>query len=905
MTSRTFATRMTCFSLVSAIETDIRRLLSNMNSVLVLDIPSDVRSNSEARYSSHFDEVIDSDAPLIDLIEFSDFSDLSKILSKNKNIQTLIDGAEILQIKNGLDSLVGARNRVCHSRPLEYFDINDLTDFSVALKKIGNSRWWVNIDEALDNLDNPSFALSLQIPSYWKDSKNRVYNNLPLPEFDDTGFLGRKDEREAIKDLIFSHTRVISLVGEGGVGKTALALRCLYDVLEAAETSGKTSFDMIIWVTLKANRLTPSGVVMLRDAIMTSLGLFHSVVDSFGGSSNGGLVEVLAEITEYMKEFKILLCIDNFETIGKQDVRRFLAEIPEGSKVLITTRVGLGEIEYRYKLDSLDSKSSVDLIRKLSRLLNIDALKKRNNPSLTQLASRLHNNPLLIKWYVLGVGSGKRSEELLTKNSLNYQEALKFCFENLYDGLNNIELEVIQTIECLRHSVSAVELRFILCERGELEIAEALHNLNNSSMLKSELSEINQDDGIRRYTLTDIASDYLSSVRNVSEEFYARVREKNKELKRHLETELQAHNHYHLDVSSIHAENKDEKICAVYLKQALKLANREDNLEEALTLVQKAKSMKPDFSECYRINAYLLRNSPYKAESEYEAAIEYNPNSVISYYAYSQFLLNDEEFESALVQIDKAIALDKNEEALMSLKALILTRSGNYPVAITLYEKILPSQKDNVHRKFRVSTFQQVISCYARFAERLVDDSDYKGATEKNQRALDILEEALSLDNYDDRTFVMFKKILITADKIDFKNNKGKNVNSVIKLIDDFKGVISFHNKLKLVDELRYAFERMLTEGKTRLAVLLDELSAVSEVTNIMFHGVIKSVVCKAGTLVSFGFISGDDKNEYFFHRGELNPIHVLDGMEANGLRVAFNSSVNDRGLTAKNVHLT
>ena len=119
MSSRTFATRMTCFSLVSAIETDVRRLLSNMNAVTQLDVPTDVRSNAESRYLSHFGEKIDPNAPLIDLIEFSDFSDLSKILNKNRNTQTLVESSTIQIIASNLDSLVGARNRVCHSRPLE------------------------------------------------------------------------------------------------------------------------------------------------------------------------------------------------------------------------------------------------------------------------------------------------------------------------------------------------------------------------------------------------------------------------------------------------------------------------------------------------------------------------------------------------------------------------------------------------------------------------------------------------------------------------------------------------------------------------------------------------------------------------------------------------------------------
>ncbi len=908
MTSRTFATRMTCFSLISAIETDLRNLICKMNAVHEAEIPKDVKDNATSRFEGHFKESYQEDNSLSDLIDFSDFSDLSKILSKNKNNQSLVPLDSLKKITNSLDTLIQVRNRICHSRPLDHNDINDLTDFSVLLQKIGECHWWGSITEALENLNNPSFALSLQIPSYWKSTVSPIYNNLPLPEFDDTGFLGRKDERNAVSDLINSHTRVISLIGEGGVGKTALAIRCLYDALELSENAEHSKFDMIIWVTLKANRLTASGVIQLRDAIVSTLGLYQDIGNAIGINPESTIEEMLEEISIYMKEFKILFCIDNLETIDKQSVRTFLAEIPEGSKVLITTRIGLGEIEYRYKLDSLDSKSSIELIRKLSQLLNIDNLRKRNKASLEDLARKLHHNPLLIKWYVLGIGSGKTNEDLLNKESVSYQEALKFCFQNLYEKLEPVELDIIKTVACLRNSVSAVELRFILDDRREIEIAEALHNLNNSSMLKSDTyNNQKEDDGIKTYTLTNIASDYLTTVSPVTDEFYSEVKRKHKALKRHIESSLTDHNHYHLDITNIHATNKDEKICAVYLKQALTLSRKEDSYEEAVELVKKAKAMKPDFSECYRVNALLHHKSPFKAEAEYEAAIEYNSNSVIAYYAYSQYLLHEEEYQYALEQIDKAIILKPDDEALISFKALILTRCGEYPEAIKLYEIILPAQSKNQHRKFRISTYQQVISAYKRYTERLIADYDYIQSDEMLNRAFELFQEVYESNNYDDRTFVLFFQSVVLADKIDFKNNNIALTTKVIELLDRYKDTFSVHHKIKICIECRGVLDRLYTESKQRFEILCQDLESVTICGEQLCNGSIKDVVCKAKNNLSFGFIISDDGTEYFFHRGELHPHDALDNVdEYKGTRIAFHSYLKDRsrGPIAKNVHL-
>jgi LuxR family glucitol operon transcriptional activator len=904
MSSKVFATRMTCFSLVSAIETDLRSVISLINTEIKLTIPNDVKDNSSKRFKEHHNEVYNESDPLGDLIEFSDFSDLSKIFSKNKNIQSTFLKDELDFIISGLIDLTSARNRVCHSRPLESNDINDFTDFSVELKKKGKNNWWGNINEALNNLNNPSFALSLKIPTYWVNKTNSIYNNLPLPEFDDTGFLGRSEDRKAINELIYSHTRVISIIGEGGVGKTALALRCLYDVLDASEVTENHAFGMIIWVTLKANKLTSSGVVQLRDAIVTSLGLYQSIGNTAGAENSSSIDELLEEIAIYMKEFKILLCIDNLETIQKQSVRKFLADIPEGSKILITTRIGLGEIEYRYKLDSLDEKSSINLIRKLSRLLNIQELLKKNNESLKQLSIRLFNNPLLIKWYVLSISNGKRQGELINKDALSYKEALKFCFENLYDRLSSNELEVIKTVACMRKNVSAVELRFILSHIDEFELEEALHCLNNSSMLKSNIDPLDDNDESKTYTLTDIAGGYLNSVRPVDDEFFAMVKSKNRELRKHLEESLSAHNHYHLDVTCIHASTKDEKICAVYLKRALGLARNKDDLPAALELVKQAKSMMPSFSECYRIHAYLLHNSPYKAESEYESAIEYNNESLIAYYAFSQFLLHEEEFENALTQINIAIKLD-NDEALLSFKALVLTRTGDYPNAIDIYEKILPSQKDNPHRKFRISTYQQIISCYRRFSESLIADRDFNGASCKIKRCISILEDALNTDNFDDRTIQVCGKILTDSDKIDFQNGGTTLTSSLLDIFDRYLDIFSYHNKVKLSQIIQSSIEWLVSSNKVRVKSLLEKLNKQEQGDTTLFHGTIKSVVSNNGVDASFGFITGDDAEEYFFHRGEINPVDIFDNIdEARGTRVAFIPFKNYKGLNANNVHL-
>ncbi|WP_225602339.1 NB-ARC domain-containing protein [Pseudomonas sp. PDM03] len=557
MASRNYATRMSCFSLISSIETDLRNIIASQSTKDFSGVlPEDVEASARARYSEHKKEITPKDIDLSELLDFIDFYDLSKILNKISDSQTAFSKSDLKLITSELEKLSKCRNRVCHSRPLEPNDFIDLLDFTQELLGKGDRLDWKNINEARKNLDNPSFALSLNIPDFWKSSKKSIYNNLPLPEFDETGFMGRDKDRKSLNKLLVSNTKVISIVGEGGIGKTALAQRCLYDILELCEdeSSSQPLYDIIVWVTLKTNRLTTSGVEQIHNAIGSSSGLFQNISKALGGVPES-LESSLSEISEYMSEFKTLLCIDNLETISSSEVRDFLANIPNNSRVLITTRMGLGEIEYRYKLDKLDDKPSIELMRNMSRLLNLDMLANKKNEALKQLCTRLYNNPLLIKWYVLAVAAGNSPADLINKESVNFKDALRFCFENLYDKLGPIEARAISIIACLRKPVSAVELRFFLEDASEVSIEEALNQLYNSSMLESTLDASDQES--RLYCLTGVAEEYINSVRPVPDDIYQLVKKKRKELLRILDESNVMQHHYNYDLNAVSWSNRD------------------------------------------------------------------------------------------------------------------------------------------------------------------------------------------------------------------------------------------------------------------------------------------------------------------------------------------------------------
>lgn len=910
MSYKNYATRMSCFALISAIESDIRHIIFhevNENDIQKI-LPGDVYQNACKRLRmDNNDDSSRNINQLMDLLEYVDFYDLSKILNNGKSKQVFFSADQLNYITSTLEKLTPARNRVCHSRPLEVEDFSSLLDFSYELLKIQKEFNWKNLNYAIKNLDDTNFVLTNSIPDFWKKDKEKILQNLPLTEFDDTGFLGRKDDRKKINDLILSNTRVISIIGEGGIGKTALAQRCLYDILDLCESQDEDNraFDMILWVSLKTNRLTPNGAINIKNAITNSSDMFKDIHKNLASVLTGSLEQILKEILDYLETFKILLCIDNLETISSAEVRNFLSQIPNNSKVIITTRMGLGEIEYRYKLDKLNDKDSIDLIRQMSKILNINTLMKKNVEALKNICKKLYNNPLLIKWYVLNEASGNNMRDFLDKNSQSFKDALKFCFENLYDNLDQLEVETISTIACIKKPVTNVELKYYLDDLDEIQLQQALNQLFNSSMLVAAIDTINE----KLYSLTGIAEEYITSLRPVNKEFYQKIKGKQKQLQLLIEKESKQKNHYKYDLSNIKSINKDQTICALYLKQAI-AAFRSDGYESAKVFIDKAKSLMPEYSEIYRINSFIVRdNNPFIAEKELETAIEYNPNDSLTRYAYAKFLVDEDDFIRAEEQIEEALKLDPEEKALITFKAWILTLNGNYIAALEIYKALLddPSSLSN-HKKFRASTFDQAISCHRRYSEVLISDNDTDNAVAQIQNALELTNKAIYTNNFDNGIFKQFFNLTRNISCLKNSDLKKKLYNEFYEVLEcnfpDFNNFFKSCIRMNYDDFVEYFDQFTINRINDLLKVL------PLEDNDHNGSGYVQNLRAKDPTskTVSYGFIIGADNKKYFFSRNNLNEKNNLDpylncNLEDDFLiEVNFKKGISEKGNVAENI---
>src|SRR5688500_1238340 len=114
------STRLSCFALISAIESDLRTYLkealsaSGVEEFLSLDMRGHA-GDSRQRYIDSATKVHDSDFSLLDYLDFAHLREL--IFAHTKPLPSASSETAVLAAR-GLESLIPIRNRVCHSRPL-------------------------------------------------------------------------------------------------------------------------------------------------------------------------------------------------------------------------------------------------------------------------------------------------------------------------------------------------------------------------------------------------------------------------------------------------------------------------------------------------------------------------------------------------------------------------------------------------------------------------------------------------------------------------------------------------------------------------------------------------------------------------------------------------------------------
>ena len=913
------AKRNTCFAIISSIEEDLRAFIRHQCHILNISdvLPSDVRESAVKRWESDnrssVSERLDDD---FELLDYADFMDIKKSIDKSLRPEQGTIDVDLKELTTLFEKLSPIRNRVCHARPLEPEDFTNCFDAAEELLKFRGIEF-SSLKRNIELLkESPTHALQLQIPTFWF-AGNEISHNLPQTEFDETGFIGRKNDVKSVLNLLKGNHNIITITGEGGVGKTALALRCLYNLLDTPSPP----FDVIVWVSLKTKKLTASGITDVHDAVTDTLGLFQSVSTNLGTATDDLETDALiSEIIRYLENSKVLVAIDNLETLAGDDILYSLLErgIPSGSKVLFTSRVRLGILEMPYTLEPLDPREACTLMRSFSKALSEGIIGKATQTVIEKYCKNLFFNPLLIKWFVESVARGSSPDSLLNSDlGGDLQKALSFCCSSLLNKLNADEKAIIEILAAARVPLTFIKLSYIYSEgEHQRDIEQALGLLHNSCLVKREPLP----SGGYEFRLSEPLETYISTNSPPEPDVFRDVQNKIVNLRKQAEYEQVRREQYQFDVFSIRADNSDEKIIAMLLRQALeKIESENPDIDGARDLINRAKSYAVTHAETYRVAGLVESkvDEPFKARVEYDQAVEYDSQSSIIRYTYAQFHIREGNFEDALGHLDIALRQESDSTALIAAKALALTRLYRCAEAADLYNSLLESlnqkqksiDEDEVLPRFRISTYDQTAECYRRWAETDSRNNDYQKFKEHIGRAFDILKAAISVGDSDFHMLKKIEKILCDAVNQACQQNDEAYAKEVVQKIRDLGQPL----RIPRTDSASKTFNKMQTmwpslydEMKDLCGEQLDYENQTEPIHPVYrigerLNGTVKHEEVK--NTKSYGFIHVPNRMKpIFFHRTSLVNKEQWLFFRKQDTSVSFVVDRNEQGFCATKV---
>lgn len=317
-------------------------------------------------------------------------------------------------------------------------------------------------------------------PDEWlTNSLFEIRNNLPEHfEHNVTGLIGREKEHDKlIKLLTNPRVNTVAVVAPGGYGKTALVL----DLLQQQVTNPKTSSyaDAIIFITLKTESLTINGVQsqsapqtieQLKEALTTASEKTYEVP-----------FNDFEECIEYLEDQKLLICIDNLETLLRDNPEAFdelNLELPPLWRVVVTSRTMISSNQ-SITLEPLGKKNSINLInsyitKKGGKALGRDFSEK--------VATDCYCNPLAIR---LSVDKILRGSAIQSAVSSTKTEIAEFSFRNLIESLPDNANRVLEAL-----LLSGESEKIYLCSLLNLsldELSNALIELIPTSLLSRKI----------------------------------------------------------------------------------------------------------------------------------------------------------------------------------------------------------------------------------------------------------------------------------------------------------------------------------------------------------------------------------------------------------------------------------
>ncbi|MDZ4405978.1 TIR domain-containing protein [Prosthecobacter sp.] len=329
-------------------------------------------------------------------------------------------------------------------------------------------------------------------------------NNLPSLQ----PFFGREKEIADIRAAIApdSHTWGTLIDGEGGMGKTSLAVSVAYNF-------PATQFKKIIFVSVKQREMDDHKERKLDGfALSTWLEMLNIIAHELGQNdiTKSPENERAKLVKEALRGQQVFLVLDNLETLSEAEQDQlftFLEYLPSGCKAILTSRIFFGNKLQAIKLHELDQVSALKLFDEIAK--HNKSFAQSTKEERINLYEKTGGRPLLMRWVAGQVGSGHctcLADALAHLRSCpDGNDALSFVFGDLLSSLTGADVKILASLTFPSQSIPVkvvAEISGVVLEHAH----RRLKLLTNRSLVVS-------DPEGKEYTLVPMVADFLRKSR--------------------------------------------------------------------------------------------------------------------------------------------------------------------------------------------------------------------------------------------------------------------------------------------------------------------------------------------------------------------------------------------------------
>ncbi|MGF6332511.1 tetratricopeptide (TPR) repeat protein/DNA replication protein DnaC [Pseudomonas sp. BS3782 TE3695] len=288
---------------------------------------------------------------------------------------------------------------------------------------------------------------------FLNDSRHGILQNIPTRQT--RTFEGRKKELDTLLEWINepAESKSCQIYGDGGYGKTTLALEFLNNILDG-HTQIISPPEIISYHTAKMTKWTDQGIVHCR-GISSAMGesvreLMYCFQDVLGKEwyKVDGLELINKVQTELIAQGytrdDVLLILDNTETLTSstsdtEELNRFFEQVAKRiGRIIITSRRREDLGAKPIKVTQLAEAESLNLITRLAQEYDAKPIKQAGEPKLRKACAQLMHKPLLIDALVKYIARTPISIDEALNNVLRKtnDQLLEFLYEDAWQRMN-------------------------------------------------------------------------------------------------------------------------------------------------------------------------------------------------------------------------------------------------------------------------------------------------------------------------------------------------------------------------------------------------------------------------------------------------------------------------------------